>query len=512
MRQPWKHSLIIKMFDKTVGYMTLMRRLSRKWRLKGDFSLTDIGYAYYVARFTNAEDYNHVLTGGPWMIDDHYLTIRKWVPNFIPDNEPIKVLTAWVRIPNLAVEYFDTKFLHKVGSNIGKVIKIDKTTAAAKRGQFTKLCIELDLTKPLLSKFWLKGKIWKIQYEGLKLICYNCGKINHKDEECPELVANKGSNPEDLHVLPSPNATQHAAMKANPEETADFGSWMLVKKPTRTKAPNKTRKGAENSGQDSNPVSNKFQNLKANKAGGSRFEILDNASNIQGDDKEVTNDIATNQGEKLAQDLEAIQISSNGFETVSLGDMSQNQTTNNKEIPAFALGKAPISSEKKRSSNQARQRKALDEKDCNIIDVLGVKSDSCNKQPTKPFLFADKHKLVQKPSSTQAPEKTSQLTIPIHQATQKPSSETQLEAITKTTPATTSQAHNHEHPDQTDSPRMVSLCGETDGHALHGHIEPPDPLFRSSNNDMARATPGAAGDAIDHDHTHEVEASHPMDL
>lgn len=30
LRKPWKLSLIIKMFDKNIGYMTLIRRLSKK--------------------------------------------------------------------------------------------------------------------------------------------------------------------------------------------------------------------------------------------------------------------------------------------------------------------------------------------------------------------------------------------------------------------------------------------------------------------------------------------------
>lgn len=114
--------------------------------------LTDIGCNFFIARFTNATDYHHVLTRGPWMIDDNYLTIRKWTPNFVAE-APIKVLTAWVRILNLSVEYFDRNFLHKVGSKISKVLRIDKTTAQAERGQFTRLSIEIDLTKPLLSKF-----------------------------------------------------------------------------------------------------------------------------------------------------------------------------------------------------------------------------------------------------------------------------------------------------------------------------------------------------------------------
>lgn len=47
MRQPWKHALIIKMFSGSVGYMGLMRKLKRKWSLKGDLSLTDIGQIFH---------------------------------------------------------------------------------------------------------------------------------------------------------------------------------------------------------------------------------------------------------------------------------------------------------------------------------------------------------------------------------------------------------------------------------------------------------------------------------
>lgn len=71
IHKPWKSSLIIKMFDKNIGYMTLLRRLSKKWQLKGEFTLTDLGCSYYISRLSNMEDYHHVLTDGPWLIDDH---------------------------------------------------------------------------------------------------------------------------------------------------------------------------------------------------------------------------------------------------------------------------------------------------------------------------------------------------------------------------------------------------------------------------------------------------------
>jgi len=133
--QPWRNALKIKMFDKGIGFLQLRQRLKTKRALKGDFSLIDIGYGYYITRFSNLDDYDHIMTNGPWMIGDHYLIIREWFPNFVPEEDRITRLTAWVQIPKLNVEYFNKDFLlHKIGSKIGKVRRVDNTMANVEKG------------------------------------------------------------------------------------------------------------------------------------------------------------------------------------------------------------------------------------------------------------------------------------------------------------------------------------------------------------------------------------------
>lgn len=288
---PWKNSLIIKMFDGNLGYMGLMCRLKKKWNIRGEMALTDIGHKYFIARFTNTVDYNYVVTQGPWMLDDSYLTIRKWVSNFIPDDSPIKVLTAWVRIPNLSGEYSDINFLNKIGSKIGKVLRVDKSTTQAERGQFTRISVEIDLTKPLFSKFWLKGRIWRIQYEGLRMVCFKCGKLGHNEDDCRPL--NDLVNGETIEMDAQLSTDLHPSMR--PEEKEDFGTWMLAKKPVRKRAP-RTEKAASMNGK-SNPSNGKgisvdstnivtraeksvekFPNATEGviRGAGSRFSILEN--------------------------------------------------------------------------------------------------------------------------------------------------------------------------------------------------------------------------------------------
>ena len=62
IRSPWKNAIIIKLLDKKMGYEVLMRRLRIKWQLKGSIALTDVGHAFYVVRFSSADDYEFVMT------------------------------------------------------------------------------------------------------------------------------------------------------------------------------------------------------------------------------------------------------------------------------------------------------------------------------------------------------------------------------------------------------------------------------------------------------------------
>ena len=246
------------MFDKGVGYMQLKKRLKSKWNLKGDFSLIDIGCDYFVTRFTNMEDRTFVVTQGPWMIGDNYLTICRWVPNFVPDEEPIRFLTTWIRIPNISIEYFDHEFLDLIGQKIGKVISVDQTTANVERGNFSRLSVEVVLSKPLLSKFKLHGRVWKIQYEGLRLLCFHCGKVGHKAETCPTNHSTEGGNviptTQDVNTLRTDPII--AIPMHKPESVEQFGPWMLVKKPSRKKNPNATGDSHRNNNGSSKNLAN----------------------------------------------------------------------------------------------------------------------------------------------------------------------------------------------------------------------------------------------------------------
>lgn len=64
--------------------------------------LIDLGSDYYILKFTNPENMNPVLSNGPWFLYRHYLSIQKWVPNFVPENFVLTESVVWILPPMLS--------------------------------------------------------------------------------------------------------------------------------------------------------------------------------------------------------------------------------------------------------------------------------------------------------------------------------------------------------------------------------------------------------------------------
>lgn len=458
LRRPWKHALIIKMFDSKIGYMSLMKRLKKKWELTGGLILTDIGHDYFIARFSNIGDYNHVLTQGPWMLDDNYLTIRKWVPNFIPDNQPMRFLTAWVRIPHLSVEYFDKEFLRKIGGKIGKVARIDNNTAMAQRGKFTRLSVELDLTKPLLSKFWLKGKIWKVQYEGLMMICFHCGRIGHLGETCSSKLSMLVEDPQDNTLLE--DKTEEPIQ--SPVEQQDFGSWMMVKKPPprrRTARPEKQQPEASKGGQGREQIAGQKNTNQGEKIGGSRFSILC-AQNQETEDTVNRNpvNLGSSEGDILTPNLATIHLGQTSqVTTIPTANKIFNIGTShqNTNIRAQFLGNSKQWQEI-RKQNKTPPNSILNDR-TNELEPISHKSPSPSVLPGKentPIIFQAR--------SEARP-------IPSLAILDTPISSPHIESSISHVSPTPSPDH-HPYPLGKDH-----MCGILNGGPVHGNNRPPDP-------------------------------------
>lgn len=75
------------------------------------------------------------------LIGDNYLHVQRWKPNFVADLAEITTFPVWVHFSTLPVEYYTEQWLQQAGDQLGRTIKVDRTTLATTRGRFARICI-----------------------------------------------------------------------------------------------------------------------------------------------------------------------------------------------------------------------------------------------------------------------------------------------------------------------------------------------------------------------------------
>ena len=94
----------------------------------------------------------------------------------------------WIRLPKLPIEFYEHNALLKIGRAIGPVLRIDAHTANGAKGCFARLCVQVNLNKPLVRTIYLGKLKQSIQYKGVSTLFFECERIGHNKEVCPFLV------------------------------------------------------------------------------------------------------------------------------------------------------------------------------------------------------------------------------------------------------------------------------------------------------------------------------------
>ncbi|CAI0402642.1 unnamed protein product [Linum tenue] len=147
----------------------------------------------------------------------------------------------------------------RIGERIGKPLRVDHATMSGARSDYARVCVQVDLTRPLLSQFTINGKKYFIQYEGLDKICLQCGTYFER-ARCSCMGRN-----EDMEVE-EPVPTQTRTEPKQPE--AVYGEWMIAKKKPRNRRPNPELEGESQEKRGVQVPGRDRQN-------GSRFNILE---------------------------------------------------------------------------------------------------------------------------------------------------------------------------------------------------------------------------------------------
>ncbi|KAL0334478.1 UNVERIFIED_CONTAM: hypothetical protein Sradi_4659700 [Sesamum radiatum] len=115
------------------------------------------------------------------------MRVFKWSPTFTPENES-SITPIWVSFPELPAHLFRKDALFAIANNIGTPLQIADSTFYQYNLANARVCVEIDLLKPLLKEIDLKicgaTIVQNIVYEQIPNYCSLCKHVGHRDAEC----------------------------------------------------------------------------------------------------------------------------------------------------------------------------------------------------------------------------------------------------------------------------------------------------------------------------------------
>ncbi|CAN1243207.1 hypothetical protein LINPERPRIM_LOCUS5598 [Linum perenne] len=174
--------------EKSFTFNTVKRRLEAIWARAGTIQVFDVANSFFLVKFSDLDDYHRSAFESPWKIS-----------------------------------------VTPIGNYIGKTVRLDLATSQGARACSAHVCVEVDLSKPLLGKYMIDDRTFCVEYESLEDICYTCGYYGNKLDTC---LTNK---PQAEANVEESTASQTTVTQ---EEEDDTGQWMTISRRQKRK-PNK---------------------------------------------------------------------------------------------------------------------------------------------------------------------------------------------------------------------------------------------------------------------------------
>jgi hypothetical protein len=174
--------------DRSVGKEIIKTPLIRAWQPTKSVTFKTLGTNLFLIDFADECDKIRVMEGQLWTFDGNLVSLADF--NGIKPMAELEFekVAFWVRMYDLPLACMSKAIGLHIGVSVGEVLEADMDDEGVGWGEYLKVRIVLDLTKPLSRGRRLKLRdrsIWiTFKYEKIPRFCFNCGVIQHGSRSC----------------------------------------------------------------------------------------------------------------------------------------------------------------------------------------------------------------------------------------------------------------------------------------------------------------------------------------
>ncbi|KAL4387922.1 hypothetical protein GQ457_09G021670 [Hibiscus cannabinus] len=170
---------------------TLIRVFRAVWKHDKVLFITELRPNFFLIRLVSESVRAYILKRGPWVFNKDWFAILSLDHMLSIDEYYFTRMVIWVCILRVLIGLIAESLGRSLGACIGTVVGIDTCVIDGNMGEFLRVRVNLDTTKPLRCSVTLGGcenrpKMCNLQYERLPNFCHGCRLANlKKNQENP---------------------------------------------------------------------------------------------------------------------------------------------------------------------------------------------------------------------------------------------------------------------------------------------------------------------------------------
>jgi hypothetical protein len=200
--------------DRMVGKGVIRPPLIRAWQPTGNVTFKTLGKNLFLIEFEHEWDKIRIMEGRPWTFDRDLLSLADFDGITPVEELEFEKAAFWVRMYKLPLACMSKAIGHRIGATVGEVLEVEVDDEGVGWGEYLRLRIVLDLTKPLSRGRQLRLRdrsLWILfKYEKIPRFCFSCGIIRHGPGGC---------------------MNQRGRRALGDAEETQFGKWLSVTPP-----------------------------------------------------------------------------------------------------------------------------------------------------------------------------------------------------------------------------------------------------------------------------------------
>lgn len=110
------------------GIEIIKRQMTKNWKTKGHIELVALLRAFLSFNFACKEDLEKVMELGPQFMGRKGLVLKRWYKGFKTKTENINIISTWISLPNLPLDYQHMSVIMSIANSVGELISIQRET------------------------------------------------------------------------------------------------------------------------------------------------------------------------------------------------------------------------------------------------------------------------------------------------------------------------------------------------------------------------------------------------